>query len=119
MGIHTALTAPQMLTLFRGMSDYDRHRAIQLMLREFPYAEDEADIFLAAAAEELLPNNAGARDDLYPTGFNMEASRLHRIDLERKLVAAEQYASGRAGMLCARGDSLSGADFHGKGVFGG
>ena len=100
-------TAPQMLTLFRGMSDYDRHRAIQLMLREFPYAEDEADIFLAAAAEDLLPNNAGARDDLYPTGsWNMEASRLHRVELERKVVAAERYASGRAGMMAGRTEPM-------------
>ena len=98
---------PQILTLFRGMDDFNRHRVLQLLVREFPYAEQEADIFLAAASTELHPSREDLQDALYPTGFNMEASRLHRIELEKSVATAERYAAGRSAMLCAPLDRIA------------
>lgn len=106
---------PEILRLFRSMDDHTRHMALQLMLREFSYGECEADLFLSAACSELEPDREDLQDALYPFGRpNMEASRRHRMELERKVVAAERYAAGRAAMMVPLADPA----FHGS-VFGG
>ena len=119
MTIQTPIqTAPAILSLFRGLSDYDRHRALQLLIAEFPYGEREADLFLASAASELHPHREDLQDSLYPFGFlGAAAARRHRMDLESAVLTAERHAAGRAAMMCAR-ESLSGAAFH-NGSFGG
>ena len=103
----TLTTPPEVLTLYRGMDDLNRHRVLQLLIREFDYAFDEFDAALSAAATELHPNREDLQGALYPIGLNnLEASRRHRIDLERSVVAAERYASGRAGMLAGRTEPM-------------
>jgi len=93
-----SITAPEILTLFRSMDDYNRHRVLQLLIAEFSYAENEADLFLSQAAFELHRTDEHAQDNLYPMGrLTMEAGRRHRI--ERSVRAAERYAAGRAAML--------------------
>jgi hypothetical protein len=103
MNMQTTFTAPQILRLFRQLDDYNRHAALQLLIREFPYAEDEADAFLAEAASELHPDSEELQDRLYPFGrLTMQASRDHRIALEARLGAAEARVS-----LSARLDAIS------------
>lgn len=113
---------PEILRFYRGMSDAEKHKALQILIRETDMFEREteetADLFLAALASEIYPHNEGAQDHLYPIGgLNMEAARRHRLELERDVLAAERRIKGRAAMLCGR-DSLSGAEFH-NGAFGG
>lgn len=106
--ISASTTEPEVLRFVRGLDDYNRHRLLQLIIREFAYAEREADLFLSAAASELHPNREDLQDALYPMGrLNMEASRLHRIELEGHMLRAERRDAGRSAMLCARLDAIA------------
>lgn len=117
MTIQTNIEAePQILALYRAFDDITRHKVLQLLVREFPYAVEEFDIALAAAACDLIPvgeddgghyRSEGVaefdRDNLYPSGISsMEASRYHRMSLERDVLNAERYAAGRIAMMHAR-----------------
>ena len=110
---------PQLLATFRAMSDLDRHRVLQLLIREFACAEDEADLFLSRAAAELIPGDdmteeqaEQVRDDFYPASPTMAASRRHRIDLESRLLDFED-ALAKWGKIAIAGTGFYGSKFGG------
>lgn len=113
------VSAPEILNYFRAFDDITRHKVLQLLVREFPYAFEEFYLALNEAACEMIPvgeddgghyRSEGAaeveRDNLYPSGLNMEASRRHRMSLERDVLTAERYAAGRIAMMHARTEPM-------------
>jgi len=109
--IHQFTAQSQALELYRAMSDFDRHKFLQLAIAELEIAETEGDLFLSAAATELYPDNETAQDNLYPFGKQTpEGARRHKAEMERDVIRAERYANGRLAMMFGRTEPMPGLE---------